>query len=512
MLPEVGEQPAAPAWRAPRFWECLSAVGRLEGYAHAPLSPSVASPGESGTRSHRWLVLCTLAALPSIMAVAQLGRVHPDEVYQVLEPAWYRAHGYGVLAWEWKEGIRNWAIPGLFSWLLRLCSALGIDHPLGYRTVLEVPQYALHLAALAAVERWSRRTLPMREAWLATALVALYRPVLDYAGRTLSEAFSAAFLVLAFERLAASESEESSARRFRRGAVAGALLGLAVVSRYGSMVFVLASLGWVLWRREWRVLGGWVAGGAAVALGLAVLDWLTWGAPLHSLWAYTRFNVFSGKAAEWFGSEPADFYVPLWLKVLPLWSWLGLWGVLRRHRSALPFLVCSVLYVLAISATAHKEERFLYPAVVLWAVGTAPATVALLTSLRAIQTRTVAVLGALVLSVVILKRIDPPKKREHFQAIVRAARSPQARGLLILNEVPNEDVWGAGGYFYIGRDIPWLTADRPEDDNFQAAMRDPTYNRVVTFRRMAVPALEQHGFSVVEQIGRATVLARDTGG
>ena len=77
--------------------------------------------------------------------------------------------------------------------------------------------------------------------------------------------------------------------------------------------------------------------------------------------------------------------------------------------------------------------------------------------------------------------------------------------------MPNESVWGAGGYFYIGRDIPWLTADRPEDDNFQAAMSDPTYNRVVTFRRLAVPELERHGFSVVEQIGRATVLARDTG-
>jgi hypothetical protein len=457
----------------------------------------------------RWLVLCTLAALPSILAVVQLGRVHPDEVYQVLEPAWYRAHGYGVLAWEWKEGLRNWAIPGLFSWLLRLCDVLGIGHPLGYRAVLALPQYALHLAALAAVERWSRRTLPVREAWFATALVALYRPVLDYAGRTLSESFSAAFLVLAFERLAASGSGEAPARQTRRGVVAGALLGLAVVSRYGSMVFVVASLGWLLAGRQWRVLGGWVAGGAGVALGLAVLDWLTWGMPLHSLWAYTAFNVFSGKSAEWFGAEPADFYVPIWLKVLPLWSWLGLWGVLRRHRGALLYLGCSAFYLVAISATGHKEERFLYPAVVLWVVGTAPAAVELLASLRGVKARTVAALGALAVSLAIFKRIDPPKKREHFQAIVRATRSPEARGLLILNEVPNESVWGAGGYFYIGRHIPWLTADRPEDENFQTAMRDSTYNRVVTFRRLAVPELERHGFSVVEELGRATVLARE---
>ncbi|WP_257459602.1 glycosyltransferase family protein [Archangium lipolyticum] len=457
-------------------------------------------------------MLCTLAAIPSILAVAQLGRIHPDEVYQVLEPAWYRAHGYGVMSWEWKEGIRNWAIPGLFSWLLRLCRVLGIEHPLGYRAVLELPQYALHLAALAAVERWSRRSLPVYGAWLATALVALYRPVLEYAGRTLSESFSAAFLVLAFERIASSEEGESPERRLRRGMVAGALLGLAVVSRYGSMVFVIASLGWLLAGRQWRVLGGWVMGGAGVALGLALLDWLTWGRPLHSLWAYTTFNVFSGQAAEKFGAEPPGYYVPIWLKVLPLWSWFGLWGVLRRHRSALPFLGSAALYLVAISATAHKEDRFLYPATVLWVVGTAPATVELFVSLRLIQVRAAAALGALVLSLATPLRLEPPRKKDHFQAIVRATRSPDTRGLLYINEVPNESVWGAGGYFYIGKDIPWLTADRPGDANFQAAMKDPTYNRVVTFRSLAVPELERHGFSVVERIGRATVLARGSGG
>ncbi|HEX8537633.1 MAG TPA: mannosyltransferase, partial [Cystobacter sp.] len=43
-----------------------------------------------------------VALLPALLAVAQLGRIHPDEVYQLLEPAWFRAHGYGVLAWEWR--------------------------------------------------------------------------------------------------------------------------------------------------------------------------------------------------------------------------------------------------------------------------------------------------------------------------------------------------------------------------------------------------------------------------
>src|ERR1700761_1416113 len=36
-----------------------------------------------------------LAILPACIAVAQLGRLHPDEVYQLLEPGFYRAFGYG---------------------------------------------------------------------------------------------------------------------------------------------------------------------------------------------------------------------------------------------------------------------------------------------------------------------------------------------------------------------------------------------------------------------------------
>ena len=67
--------------------------------------------------------------LQSNRPIAVLGRLHPDEVYQFLEPAWFRAHGYGVLAWEWRVGLRNWALPGVAAGLLRLADALGLTHP-----------------------------------------------------------------------------------------------------------------------------------------------------------------------------------------------------------------------------------------------------------------------------------------------------------------------------------------------------------------------------------------------
>ena len=72
------------------------------------------------------LAALALGALPATLAVAQLGRLHPDEVYQSLEPAFFRVHGYGVLAWEWHQGLRNWAVPLVLAGLFRVAGFLGV--------------------------------------------------------------------------------------------------------------------------------------------------------------------------------------------------------------------------------------------------------------------------------------------------------------------------------------------------------------------------------------------------
>src|SRR5207245_1390548 len=107
-----------------------------------------------------------------------------------------------------------------------------------------------------------------------------------------------AFLVVAVEALDRPGAPD------RVAFLGGACLGLAVVSRYGSAVFVLAALVWLIGARRGRVLLGACVGGAVVALGLGALDWLTWGRPFHSVWTYLDFNVFSGRAAVIFGRAP----------------------------------------------------------------------------------------------------------------------------------------------------------------------------------------------------------------
>lgn len=440
--------------------------------------------------------MLALAAVPAVLAVAQLGRIHPDELYQTLEPAYWRVHGYGILAWEWRSGIRNWALPGVFSWILRLCSALGIEHPLGYRAVLEVPQFALHAWMLARVFRYAERRTDRAGGLAALGLVGLYGTLLIFAGRTMGESFSTAFLVIAVEALDRPEGGR------RAGLLAGGALGLAVVVRYGSLVLVAAALVWLVAFRRWRTLAWTCAGGAAVAAGLGGLDAATWGKPFHSLLEYVDFNVLSGQAAAQFGESPAFFYLPVLLQLFPVWGWPGLWR-LRDERPRLPLaLCCAAVYALTISATPHKEQRFLYPALVLLVLCAAPGLVKLIRSLAPPQ-RIGAMVGALALGLV-PANFQEDLRADQFRAIVQITRPADVTGLLIIGD----GVWGVGGFFYIGKNIPWTVCDTPADHAFRLAMTDRRFNRVITFEDHALPELTQAGFRVIGHLGRETLLTR----
>ncbi len=456
-----------------------------------------------------WRWILPIAAIPAVVAVAQLGRIHPDEVYQTLEPAYARAFGYGILAWEWQVGLRNWAIPIVFSWLLEASVALGLTHPVAYRAVLEVPQLALHALSLAAVYRYTARRVREGLAVWSIPAVGLFAPVITFAGRTMGESFSTAFLLVGIELLDRLPSGDEPSERKRWHlvwALGGTCLGLAVVARYASSVIVAAAMLWLLVARRFRPFALAAAGGLAVAAVLAGIDWATWGKPFHSFFQYIDFNVLSDRAAQAFGAAPFGFYVVPLLLYAPFWAWPGLaWASWRQSpRVSLP-LFCALVYFASISVTAHKEHRFLYPALVLLALAAIPGLLGAIERIRRLDLR------AAVTSLVLCTSLGPyfvendlsVQRPDQFQALVKASRG-DASGLLIVNE----GLWGAGGYFYLGKNIPWYTCDWAHDGAFQAAMRDRRFNRAVTYDERALTELEAGGFQVVEKIGRATILVR----
>jgi GPI mannosyltransferase 3 len=222
---------------------------------------------------------------------------------------------------------------------------------------------------------------------------------------------------------------------------------------------------------------------------------------------YLAFNVFSGYAAAYFGASPPSYYLLPILALTPPWAWVGLYFAARteRPRVSAPVLA-ALLYLAVIAATPHKESRFVYPALALLVMTAAPALIDKLRSLPA-QRSEAAFAAALVLG--LLPLLWPPSdlkdvRGDQFRAIVRATRDADATGLLIVGE----GIWGSGGYFYVGKNIPGGVADWPQDANFQGAIRNPRVNRVVTIDGRGVPELQQAGFRVVGQIGRESILSR----
>ncbi len=430
--------------------------------------------------------------------MAQLGRLHPDEVYQSLEPAFYKVHGYGVLAWEWRAGLRNWAVPLCLAALFRAAGWLSLQDPWTLRGLVGLPLALLHAAALLAAFRLGSRQSRLA-GWTALLAVGLLPMAWAYAGRTLSESLSATTLVLAVDALDRPPGQV-------RAGWGGIALGLSVVARYGSVPAVLAALAWLAVRRRWREFGRCVAGGAAIAVLLGVLDFFSWGAPFHSLVAWTHFNVLSGGAARSFGVQPSAFYLSLLWGFVPLWVWpLLLYGVVRpasgRPRVGLALAMASVALG-ALLATPHKEERFLYPVVVLLVLEAAPSLGRLVQAVpRAVG---LAVAGLALAASLLCQTTTVDARGDEFRALVRAARPAEVTGLLIVNE----GVWGAGGFFYLGKPIAWLTCDWPRDPAFRQAMADRRFNRAITFEGRALDALQAAGFRVTATVGRETVLAR----
>jgi len=439
-----------------------------------------------------------LALVPAVSAVAVLGRLHPDEVYQFLEPAYARVHGDGVLAWEWQEGLRNWAVPLVLAAVLRVGGWFGLRDPWVVRGLLAVPLWALQAWGLVAAVRLGRGRAGALGGWVAAFALGCLPLFVVVAGRTLGEALSAALLLVAAEALSRDERPRGS------GVLGGGALGLAFVVRYGSLPALVAAAVWLMARRRWALLGWAMLGLGVVVLGLGALDWATWGTPWHSVVAWARFNVGSSGAAQRFGAEPPGYYWPLLWSQVPLWVWpslvLGLAWL--RPRLGLAGTMAGLVLV-ALVQTAHKEERFLYPVVVLLVAEAAPGLAVLLERMRAWWQRAALALVSLLLTV---RSAQPSMdlRGDQFRAIVKATRPAEVTGLLIVNE----GLWGAGGVFYVGKRIPWLTCDWPQDAAFQLAMRDRRYNRVVTFEGRALPDLEASGFRVVGQEGRETILAR----
>lgn len=437
--------------------------------AERDIVPRALTGHQAVSRRQRWALIAVLAGCAVMrLAIAMFdhGVLWPDEIYQSVEPAHRLAFGNGILAHEFRNGLRSWFFPAQFAPAMALGDALGartgVDIVIWAKLVMVVYQV---LAALGAARLATALRGPAAGT-IAALLVTILPVQLLFGSRCMSEVASQTWVVWAAYHMIST--------RPRSALWAGALLGSAVFVRYQNGAFVLAALGVFAARRNWRDFGKFVGALAFVGTLGGLLDLLTWGSFLHSLVAYVDFNLIHDGAANW-GTSPWYFYVDRLVAVMGIMTLalvVGHVAVLgQRTRPVLEILVLELVFLAVHAAIPHKELRFMLPMIPLMA-GVAAVGWCDMAARRSVsaRARTAWIVGLFATSIMDTARVTYPdvgyalrepwkpgpsawhRGHDLNRALSYAGSRPNVCGVTVVG-APD---WATGGYSYLHRDVPFL--------------------------------------------------------
>jgi hypothetical protein len=412
--------------------------------------PIILARAQSLLADRTLLLLLALALLLRVAAIIAFPSLHhPDENFQLFEQAHRIAFGYGVVPWEFREGIRSPVLPYGLAGLLWLGDKV-FGGPEGYLALARVALALISLVSVAAVYRMGRRESETH-ALMAGLVAATWFELVYFAPRPLTEAVATTFLLTALA-LATIPAEQL---RFRRLLAIGFCLSLALMVRIHlapGLLVVAAFVG----QRDLR--GCWLPmalGGLPPLIVFGAADWAYWGAPFSSYVAALRVDLVEGKASH-FGVFPPAFYVEelaaRWAGALPAMAALI---ILRARGSAL--WIAAALAIIAVHMVIpHKEYRFVFPAFACLAVVAAMGSADLIERLRAGRAAPVALGAALWVGTSATLAFAPGfsdewiEARDVITAELELAHAENLCGVLFYNH----DWAGTGGYAHLHRDVP----------------------------------------------------------
>lgn len=330
---------------------------------------AAALPSPPMLRRFAWTRPGELAAVLLFAAVLRCAMLlvpithHPDEIYQYWEPAHRLLTGDGIVAWEWREGIRGWLLPTL------LAVPMALGRWIGFSAELLLPRLTVIALSLTIVHTaWRLGAARSREhALVASIAAACWYSLLCFAPRTLSEPVATALLFPAALWLADPASSP------RRLGAAGALLALAIVARphYAPAAAVLALV--ALGRRLPRAATALVLGAMLALAAGGLADMAQGQQPLAWIANNVLVNVIQDRASG-FGVEPPSFYLSRWLHAWSWWTPVVLAGLMLGWRASPALAAAAVVNLIVHMLIGHKEPRFIFfseaAVIVLAAIGT----------------------------------------------------------------------------------------------------------------------------------------------
>lgn len=432
---------------------------------------------------HALALIIALALALRLALIAVPAFHHPDEIFQYLEPAHRLVTGYGIVTWEWREGIRGWFLPVLLAGPMAISDWLWP----GSAAYLPIIRGLLALASLSIVlSAYAIGNAISRFHGLVAAFVAaVWFELVYFSGHTLSEPISYALLLPAAAILWRAETASRKAL-----VVAGFLLGIAVVIRFQHLpaIAILVALTCkVRFREVWLPVA--IGGALALALG-GVVD-LAFGVAPYS-WAFRNFatNALEGRS-EAFGVSNPLYYpgfalIYLWQSAsIPI---VALAAVAVRRYPAL--FVAALVNILVHSLIGHKEYRFILMStsivVLFFSLGLAD-VLEYIGGRNARRQRTVLVAGALVWVVALSVSLSAGERFRYEWM----SRRPSLLAMQSVNRIEalcglglvQMRFFDSGGYTYLDRRIPIHWFEKPHD--IPAAVRASAAFNVVIAPREA---------------------------
>jgi Alg9-like mannosyltransferase family len=312
-------------------------------------------------------IIIVLGTILRMVTAILYPEVHwADEHYQTLEPAFRMVYGFGVQAWEWQMGARNYFVPSLYSPVIFVMKFLGIDGgliPIISCRLLNVLAGVIMLFQIwRFIELFSVSRLTQL---FGLATLSLSGSMVAWGPTTLNDNWAMIFTWIAIPGILIGLKRGRQSELWWIGL--GFLFGLSFFAKFQTIVLATAFFGALFFSRNRLVY--WCALGYGISiLTYGLLDWVTWGRPFQSIIVNVQVNL-SGFAEE-HGSMPFWGYLrllwdhgdrPLLVAVM-----IGATLVIVRNFKKLSGQFAIVLgatlsYFLFCSAIKHKELRFILP-------------------------------------------------------------------------------------------------------------------------------------------------------
>ena len=423
-----------------------------------------------------WFFIASALALRLLVTFYYPLIHHPDEQFQYLEQAHRLVEGFGLVPWEYRDGIRSWLLPGFLAGVRIVAGWLG-DDPMIFPRLAGTLMSLSSLAVVWTGFQWMRRYYGDYAAVLTGSLLAFSPLSLLYSPRILTEVVATHLLFLALYLQNALATWSSSRRYF----LSGLVLGLAFVIRI-QIVGAVLLLALVLGERKVRERGvPMLGGGTIIVLASGILDWWTWGYPLQPIVKNLQMNIFEGVAASYGETSYIQWTLDLgwgaaWF--LPLVALvLGLLVLGRRHNWG--FLAIAIGTFVPLSFVAHKEVRYFYPAMPAVLAVAGAALSRFIGPTPGEQPRALLVWSTIVIVAglfVYLSFFGPLEKhfhrsRSYIEAAVLLHQQEDLCGVAVI------DVdWVIGGYTFLNRSVPMYFLTAAQDQS----MTERPYNYALT--------------------------------